>query len=385
MPVPPISPTNILEEISKVRLTPEEKTIGVDKDESLLADLCRFQEILKDEGKESVTQAAIQHWFNKAHRAEPKHRKAKRFLNGYLQWLESRGQRLSETQRPQFEALQRYLQPFGTPPLKYPNAGGAIETWPEGDQDTLLQFRALEGTYQLIRANSSLAERYVLEPLTISVDETSRTATVQMFSHNQRARDFIYEGVLHASYNYGYCLVRRRHEKNPNRFALRCITFFVNSEREGDAYVSQPCISGIISRGVEGKIGRLRMIAVPFIALKAPGSLLNVKEAEFDILKGHDLRRLHDSSDILVGLVSKPTPLFQFCNRIFLKLKKKLVTGFVLHTVRSIEIENAIKSNFENPDALFSAWQAAVNAHLKAKRVGKIDRSKRRRKIAAHK
>jgi hypothetical protein len=358
-----ISADNILALIARVRTTSRDRTSRIDPLESLYNHLCQYRLILAVGAKGTISQVAIYNWFYKKPRAMPGHRDSKRFLNGYLEWLAEESWSFDQRQRPLLLALRQYLEPFGLPERKEVVKGGATASWTETDSDTLMQFKALEGVYQFIRPHSSLQDQVVLEALAIVINEGSRTAEVQMYSHNQRSPRFLYQGEFYASYNYGYSLVRRAHEKNLTRFALRCLTFFVNSQREGQNYIPQPGLSGLVERGVEGKSGPIRMIASPFIALKAPGAVPSLDQADFSNCKG-DLRRLHEKHDIVVGKVAKPSPLFRFCDRLFVKLKPQLIKGLVLQTVSSETLASAVGSKAVNSESLFFHWSDAVKNHI---------------------
>lgn len=345
---------------------------------ALKSHLLLYQDVVTAAGGESVTRLAISNWFLNRKPSHPTHATAKHFLRGYLSWL-GRSKKFSGEQQQLVERIIQYLESTEPRQSKLPAKGGATETWGEQDHDTLLQFRALEGTYQVIRPYSVEPGTYVLEPLAIEVDEGNRSARVRMYSHNQRASDLVYSGGLYASYHYGFSLIRRLHESNPKRFALRCITFFVAIEREGDGYLSQPCLSGLISRGVAGIVGPTRMMAAPFIALKAPGHSSDFSSPDFKYLK-NGLRRLHKKGDILVGQVTGSEALPRLCHQIFSKLKRYLTSGLVLYAVQPERIEAAImKSSSGGEKDVFSVWSAAVKAHLADKEPQRKTREKRKR------
>jgi len=228
----------------------------------------------------------------------------------------------------------------------------------------LLQIRTLEGSYQIIRPHASGENSFILEPMAIEVNDQQGTAGIRMYSHNQRIPEYVYTGDLYASDRLGLSLLRRKHEnKIPERFALRAIALHIGTHREVEGYVSHPCLSGLMLRGVAGTHGPLRISGTPFVAMRAPSPQTNFSFAEFVGMVG-DLRRLHTNSSILIGVAEAPSTLFQFCERLFGKLGHEFLTGLVLNTLRPEDIEKAVLSDATDTDATaFDVWVRIVNAY----------------------
>ena len=204
----------------------------------------------------------------------------------------------------------------------------------------------------------------ILEPMAIEVNEQQGTTGIRMYSHNQRTREYMYTGDLHASDRLGLSLLRRKHEnKIPDRFAVRAIALHIGTHREAEGYVSHPCLSGLMLRGVAGTHGPLRISGTPFVAMKAPSPQPNFALAEVVGMVG-DLRRLHTNSSILIGEAPPPGTLFQFCDRLFGILGQEFLTGLVLSTLRPEGIEKAVLSDATDADATaFDVWARVVNAY----------------------
>jgi hypothetical protein len=243
---------------------------------------------------------------------------------------------------------------------------GAAEKWTDQDPEALLQFRALEGTYQLVRPHSSIQDAFILEALSIELDEGTNSANLRMYSHNQRAPEFAYFGEFYASYRYGFSLARRRHENNPARYAIRCLTFNVGTQREVGGYLSYPCLAGLMLRGVAGNTGPRQAVGLPLILIKMANTAGDFQRATFDPVSD-DLRRLFDLSDVLVGELHSPSPLFQFCQRAFQTLRLTSLTGLVLQTPRPeavSEVITAMGTGVHRSPA--QVWKAAVMASVEA-------------------
>jgi hypothetical protein len=378
-----ISAANLLQLVASARIS----TNAVSAADALFAlksQLLQYRDDLVAEGRETVTALAIENWFREEKRALPTHKTSRRFLNGYLTRLAVRTKLSGEKQRTILKVMQ-FVEAAGMPQIKTAGKAAATEKWDERDVDTLHQFLALEGTYQLIRPHSVEPNVYVLEPFAIDVNKGERIANVRMYSHNQRAGDRVYSGELYATYHYGYSLIHRQHESNPTRLAFRCIAFFVASQREGEGYLSQPCLSGLISRGVAAIVGPTRMMGTPFIAIKANDYSSDFLKPDFEDF-GDELRRLHKKGNILSGKLAGKTALHRLCHDLFERLKHDLISGLVMYAIEPDKVEAAIvKTGGGTTKDLFSVWGAAVQtqfggsqAHKKAvRKKRKIARSRR--------
>jgi hypothetical protein len=220
---------------------------------------------------------------------------------------------------------------------------GAAGRWTDQDPEAFLQFGSLEGAYQLIRPHSSIHEVFILEALSIETNEETSSASLRMYSHNQRAPEFAYLGEFYASYRYGFSLARRRHENNPARFAIRCLTFNVGTQREVEGYLRYPCLGGLMLRGVAGNTGPRRAVGLPLILIRTAEAPGHFGQATFDRVSD-DLRRLYDGSAILVGEVRAESPLFQFCKKTFERLYPVESAGWVLSTPRPEDVADVISS-----------------------------------------
>jgi hypothetical protein len=361
-----ISAANVLRCIARLRYgadSPEYR-------ERLQRDLKRFRALSDAE----ISDTAVDNWFRR-NTAGPQRRRSITFLHDYFSRNVTLANSATKERQNLHAAVAEFLRPpahsnmpprsMGSPAVGVFAKTGAVVHWNQ-NRDDFLQFRAIEGSYQVIRPHASGGEVFILEPMAIEVNEPQGSASLRMYSHNFRMREYVYTGDLYASFRYGFSLIRRRHEDNPGRFAIRCLNLHIGTHREAEGYVSHPCLSGLMLRGVTGSTGPIRTICTPFIALKAPPPDRDFTTAEFISMIG-ELRRLHTNSSIIIGEVRPPTTLFQFCSRIFSELGRDFSTGLVLQTLRPENVEKAVLSGAADAnDSPFAIWSRAVNAHATA-------------------
>ncbi len=361
-----ISAANVLRCIARLRYG----TDSSERRKHLQRDLKRFRALSDAE----ISDTAVDNWFRR-NAAGPQRGRSIAFLYEYFSRNVALANSETKERRNLYAAVNEFLRPPKHSHITHrssdsPAPGafaktGAIAQWNQ-NQDDLLQFRAIEGSYQIIRPHASGGEIFILEPMAIEVNEQRGSASLRMYSHNFRMREYVYTGELYASFRYGFSLIRRRHEDNPDRFALRCLNLHIGTHREAEGYVSHPCLSGIMLRGVTGTTGPIRTVGTPFIALRAPPPHPDFALAEFSSVIG-ELRRLHTNSSILIGEVRPPTTLFQFCSRVFSELHRDFSKGLVLHTLRPENVEKAVLSGpADNNDTPFAIWSRTVNAHASA-------------------
>jgi hypothetical protein len=369
MSLTPVTSSNIIRCVARLRFGNDSH----DRREKLRRDLKRF----RAHSGADISDTAIDNWFGR-NAAGPRREQSISFLYDYFSQNVVLDSSASREQKNLHSLVEEYLRP----PVHSPSAPvtrapdsvdaaalkrGAVAQWTE-DREALLQFRALEGAYQLIRPHASSRDRYILEPMAVHVDEQQGTATLRMYSHNHRVREYAYEGVLYASFRYGFSLIRRKHDENPARLAIRCINLHIGTHREAEGYVSHACLSGLMLRGVAANTGPIRTIAAPFIALKAPAVQHDFALAEF-VSVDADVRRLHNGSSILTGDARGSTPLFQFCDRVFSGLSRDISSGLVLNTLRPEIIEQAVRSAVAGThDTPFAIWSHVVEAHATAQK-----------------
>lgn len=333
----------------------------------LQRDLKRFRAL----SNSKISDTAIDNWFRRG-AGGPQRGRSITFLFDYFIRNVTLSGSATKEQKNLYTAVTEFLRPPAhvsvAPEPQNSSEGnmsakrGAVAGW-NHDQDDLLQFRAIEGSYQIIRPPASERDVFILEPMAIVVDEQRSSASLQMYSHNLRMRQYLYTGDLYASFRYGFSLIRREHEENPDRYAIRCVNIHIGTHREAEGYTSHSCLTGLMLRGVAGDAGPIRTTATPFVALKAPPPHFDFDLADFLSVAG-ELRRLHTNSAILIGEVRSPTPLFQFCSKLYSELRKDFLAGLVLQTLRPEYVEQAVLSGATGTGGTpFTIWTRAVNAH----------------------
>jgi hypothetical protein len=168
------------------------------------------------------------------------------------------------------------------------------------------------GTYQTIRPYVTDDSLYVLEPLSIAMNESGEIEN-WMFSRNYPELKYIYHGTAVSAYVNYFSLLTRRHDKDPAENSFRCIALYIG---EG---ADPRCLSGLMLRGVSGRSGEtLQPAGVPFIAL-ASGEEIDLEEPVFVQARKGNLYKLRGGSHVVVGDVSTETEpaMFAFCERIF--------------------------------------------------------------------
>jgi hypothetical protein len=213
-----------------------------------------------------------------------------------------------------------------------------------------------KGNYQLVRPHTFDPEKYVLEPLQITVEEGE--VTNFMYSHNNAPdKKYLYKGSGHFSSRYYSSLLVREHEVWQDQGAFRCITIYSGPRTHPDR------LSGLMLRGVSGEVGGDQAVAVPFIALKTSEES-DLTAPDF-VRGGRDgIYRVHRDGYVMVGVIDKKNSkdLFEWCDSVFAALKE-LRRGFrydndiVLHTVAP--------SDLISVDQLASArWEKMVQSYF---------------------
>jgi hypothetical protein len=336
-----------------------------DKKISLLNELTDFNSaILGAKNANAISATAIRSWFRQLP-TPPRRSEAKHFLHAYVLWVSHHENiSLDGTQRQALDRIRIYLEPFvgslGHARRSPDRIVGSVETWDSDDVDAPAQFSAIEGDYQIIRPSSSSPDEFVLEAMAIVVHERKRRAALEMYSHTQISRDYLYSGGLYLSYRYGFSLIQRQHDRDESGFAVRCVVIYVDAKKSGPSYLASSCLSGIMLRGVAGQKGASRAMGAPFIAIKAPGRR-QFKNPDF-LRVGNTLHRLHRQRPLLVGEIAKPASLFGFCEQLFSQLH--LVNGRVLQTVHPEMVQIAIKPGALLDDAYIAKWTLAVESHF---------------------
>jgi hypothetical protein len=314
-----------------------------------------------------VSDTAIKGWFKRPKPSPPTRRVALDFLHSFVERiLQQATSAMTEPRKAALHEIRACLESLTRAvvrpaPKKRRQRVGSIGAWDVKDTEAPAQFRAIAGDYQIVRPHSSNPDEYVLEAMSIEVDETTRRATLRMYSHTQASSEFMYSGALYISHRYGFSLIQRKHDLNPDRLALRSLVLYVESKKVGPRFAASPCLSGIMLRSVSGQggAGVARAIGAPFVAIKAPDTR-NFAEPDF-ITRPDALLELHTGRDLLIGEVANSNVLFSFCNRVFSQIKFQ--SGLIIQTVPPKTLRKIIRSDMSGDDVYFAEWATAVSQH----------------------
>lgn len=238
---------------------------------------------------------------------------------------------------------------------KLPDAGGTIEA-----DKGVEKLRPIAGAYQIIRPYTSDAKRYVLEIMAINVEASDRNQVLSMYSHSWPEKRFRYHGHLTVNNKYCFGFCTRQHEDHDFLETPRCLVIHVSH--------LEPCLSGILLRGVSAYTTRKIAIGVPFIAIKTTQEMSILETAQLEKIKPN-LFKLGD--ELLVGDISKNDKQFQrqfeFCDGVFSVLKHALHNdnGFTLQTANHDQLQDALKSVAGMDATYFSAWKDALSKSVR--------------------
>ena len=208
----------------------------------------------------------------------------------------------------------------------------------------------LLGTYQILRPHTGSEHCYVLEPMSIEIDNARPTN--MFYSHNHLGREYLYKGKSNTAERYYFSLMTRQHEHVKSMESYRCVAFNIG---EG---MWESCLSGLMLRGVTGEGAAKRAVAVPFLALRSgeKDSLVEPNWLLLDAAPGADrVYRLAPKSHVLIGEIRARwyPKLFAICDSIFKQigdLKAGLfpTNRMVLNTLAPSNLRDIAELNFKD-------------------------------------
>jgi hypothetical protein len=192
--------------------------------------------------------------------------------------------------------------------------------------------------------------------MSINPEATELDEMLMMYSHTQPQERYRYRGYMTVNNKYCYGICTREHENYDDLPTPRCIVMHVTDP--------EPCLSGIMLRGVSGLTTGKVAIGVPFLAMKTP---YNATTLTTRAPKRVRTNLFEIEPALLVGRASRgdrySPKMFEFCDAVFSKLRPSIsnINGFTLQTVDSDALWSVLNSPTIREESYFAAWQAATS------------------------
>jgi hypothetical protein len=321
--------------------------------------LAAFRRHLLSKKKEAPTLPAIRQWLAK-NPSLPRRPASFQFLLDFLIWSTIVDPPLA-TRNEEFESvlegLRTFIAEINPKSSGESTAAAAPPSRMLPARDKLLdRLRPIAGTYQLIRPFTSNSDRYVLETMSINPEATELDEMLTMYSHTQPKERYRYRGYMTVNNKYCYGICTREHEDYDDLPTPRCIVMHVSDP--------EPCLSGIMLRGVSGLTTGKVAIGVPFLAIKTPYSATTLTTKALKRIRAN-LFQIEPA--LLVGRAAKgdrySRKIFDFCDAIFSELRSAILNtnGFTLQTVDSDLLWTTLNSSKIRGESYFFAWDAATS------------------------